>query len=98
MGHITDYILLLRLQRRRCTTVESNLELLHQLADGFAPGADDASVGPRIQVNFMAHHLLQLGYQLLDGLMCLLHVTLVPRDHDHILEAQHKVIQELTHV
>lgn len=75
-----------------CNTPEqtSNLELLHQLADGFATSSDDACVGPRVQVNILAHHFLQLGHQLLDGLTCLLHVTLVPRDHDQILggEAQ----------
>ncbi len=63
----------------------SNLELLHQPADGFAAGSNDAGVGPRVQVDVLAHHLLQLGHQLLDGLTRLLHVTLVPREHDQIL-------------
>lgn len=63
-----------------------HLELLHQLADGFAASSDDASVGPRVQMNILAHHLLQLGHQLLDGLTRLLNVALVPRDHDQILE------------
>lgn len=67
------------------TSVASNLELLHQLADGFATGADDAGVGPRVQVDVLAHHLLQFGHQLLDSLTRLLHITLVPRDHDQIL-------------
>lgn len=63
----------------------SNLELLHQLADGLAAGSDDASMGPRVKMNILAHHLLQLGHQLLDGLTRLLHVTFVPRDHDQVL-------------
>lgn len=63
----------------------SNLKLLHQLADGFAAGADDASVGPRVEVNVLAHHLLPLSHQLLDRLTSLLHIALVPRDHDQIL-------------
>lgn len=64
---------------------ESDLELLHQLADSFATRSDDASVGPRVQMHIMAHHVLQLGHQLLDGLTRLLYVTLVPGDHDQIL-------------
>lgn len=79
-------------------SVPSNLELLHQLADGFAAGADDASMGPRVQVNVLAHHLLQLGHQLLDGLMRLLHVTLVPRDHDQILGGGESQIRKIKHV
>lgn len=67
-----------------CVTL-SDLELLHQLADGFAPSPDDAGVGPGVQVDVLAHHLLQLSHQLLDGLTRLLHVTLVPGDHDQIL-------------
>lgn len=63
-----------------------DLELLHQLAYGFATGSDDARVGPWVQVNILAHHLLQLGDELLDGLTRLLHVTLVPRDHNQILK------------
>lgn len=63
----------------------SHLELLHQLADGLPPGANDASVGPRVQMDVLAHHLLQLGHQLLDRLTRLLHVTLVPRNDDQIL-------------
>lgn len=65
----------------------ANLKLLHQLADGLAPGSDDAGVGPRVQVHVLAHHLLQLGHQLLDGLTRFLHVALVARDHDQVLRA-----------
>lgn len=62
-----------------------NFKLFHQLADSFAAGADDAGVGPWVQVNVLAHHLLQLGHQLLNGLTCLLHVSLIARDHDQVL-------------
>lgn len=65
-----------------------NLELLHQLADRFAAGSDDAGVGPGVQVDVLAHHLLQLGHQLLNGLTRLLHVPLVPRDHDQVLPVE----------
>lgn len=70
----------------------SDLELLHQLPDGFSAGADDAGVSPRVQVNILAHHLLQLGHQLLDGLTRLLHVALVPRDGDQILRGAAEVL------
>jgi len=66
----------------------SDLKLFHQLADGFAAGPNDASVGPRVQMNILAHHLLQLCHQLLDGLTRLLHVTLITRDHDQILREE----------
>lgn len=71
-------------------SIQTNLELLHQLADGFAAGPDNAGVGPRVQVNVLAHHLLQLSDKLLDGLARLLHVALVPRDYDQILGGKGK--------
>lgn len=73
-------------QEPRVPRPTPDLELLHQLADGFAASADDAGVGPRVQVHVLAHHLLQLRHQLLDGLKRLLHVALVSRDRDQILE------------
>lgn len=63
----------------------AHLELVHDFANGFAAGTDDAGVDAVVQEDVLRNHLLELPHDLQDGVPGGLRVLLVACDGDLVL-------------
>lgn len=63
----------------------AHLEFVHDLADGFAAGTDDAGVDAVVQRDVLRNHLLEFTHDFQNGVPGGFRVLLVPCDGDLVL-------------
>ena len=73
------------LKKRSDCVFHPHLKLIHDLADAFATGANNASMDPAVQGDVFRDHLLQLAHKRLDGLPCSYGFVLIPCNSNLIL-------------
>lgn len=71
------------------------LELIHDLANAFATGPDDAGMDSAVEGDVLRNHLLKLIHDGLDGIPCCNGILFVTSDGDLILEARQQMNDQL---
>jgi hypothetical protein len=63
----------------------AHLKFIHDFADGFAPGTNDAGMDTVVQWDILRNHLLKLTHDFQDSITGSFCVLLVPCDGDLVL-------------